>query len=62
MKLDNPRIITAKYPNIGNLAGVTNGSHNICDANYLVNLEAWEEGQNIRPIQHSWQETSTEKN
>ncbi|MFS1538464.1 MAG: hypothetical protein ACL7BU_06910 [Candidatus Phlomobacter fragariae] len=43
MKLDNPRIITAKYPNIGNLAGVTNGSHNICDANYLVNLEIREE-------------------
>ncbi|MFS1538855.1 MAG: hypothetical protein ACL7BU_09350 [Candidatus Phlomobacter fragariae] len=39
MKLDNPRIVTAKHPNMDNLIGVTNGSHDICNSRYLVNLK-----------------------
>ncbi|SPP32678.1 hypothetical protein ARAF_3070 [Arsenophonus endosymbiont of Aleurodicus floccissimus] len=39
MKLDNPHIVTAKYPNIGNLVGVTNGSHKFCDSHYLSSID-----------------------
>lgn len=41
MKLDNPHIVTAKHPNMGNLVGVTNGSHNVCDSRYLSSIDIW---------------------
>ncbi|MFS1539348.1 MAG: hypothetical protein ACL7BU_12430 [Candidatus Phlomobacter fragariae] len=39
MKLDNPLIVTAKHPNMGNLVGVTNGSRNLSDAKYLSSID-----------------------
>ncbi|MFS1584089.1 MAG: hypothetical protein ACL7AY_15915 [Candidatus Arsenophonus phytopathogenicus] len=39
MRLDNPRIVTAKHPNMGNLVGVTNGSRNLSDAKYLSSID-----------------------
>lgn len=41
MKLDNPRIVTAKHPNMGNLVGVTNGSHDLRDSRYLSSIDIW---------------------
>ncbi|RXK34414.1 hypothetical protein BBD39_10865 [Arsenophonus endosymbiont of Bemisia tabaci Asia II 3] len=39
MKLNNPHIVTAKHPNMSNLVGVTNGSHNFCDSRYLSSID-----------------------
>ncbi|PAV10425.1 hypothetical protein CBG25_02030 [Arsenophonus sp. ENCA] len=41
MKLDNPRIVTSKHPNMGNLVGVTNGSCNLSDSRYLSSIDIW---------------------
>ncbi|PAV01665.1 hypothetical protein CBG25_15400 [Arsenophonus sp. ENCA] len=41
MRLDNPRIVTAKHPNMGNLVGVTNGSCNLSDSIYLSSIDIW---------------------
>ncbi|WP_334469655.1 hypothetical protein [Arsenophonus sp. PmNCSU2021_1] len=41
MRLDNPRIVTAKHPNMGNLVGVTNASRNLSDAKYLSSIDIW---------------------
>ncbi|PAV01352.1 hypothetical protein CBG25_17165 [Arsenophonus sp. ENCA] len=41
MRLDNPRIVTAKHPNMGNLVGVTNGSRNLSDSRYLSSIDIW---------------------
>ncbi|QBY42514.1 hypothetical protein QE197_24960 (plasmid) [Arsenophonus nasoniae] len=39
MRLDNPRILTAKHPNMGNLVGVTNGSRDLSDSIYLSSID-----------------------
>ncbi|HGJ5882067.1 hypothetical protein [Arsenophonus sp.] len=39
MKLDNPRIVTAKHPNMGNQVGVTNGSRDLSDSRYLSSID-----------------------
>ncbi|MFS1584050.1 MAG: hypothetical protein ACL7AY_15680 [Candidatus Arsenophonus phytopathogenicus] len=39
MRLDNPRIVTAKHPNMGNLVGVTNGSRDLSDSIYLSSID-----------------------
>ncbi|QBY43207.1 hypothetical protein QE197_07360 [Arsenophonus nasoniae] len=39
MRLDNPRIVTAKHPNMGNLVGVTNGSSDLSDSIYLSSID-----------------------
>ncbi|UBX28509.1 hypothetical protein [Arsenophonus apicola] len=39
MRLDNPRIVTAKHPNMGNLVGVTNGSRHLSDSIYLSSID-----------------------
>ncbi|HGJ5882631.1 hypothetical protein [Arsenophonus sp.] len=39
MRLDNPRIVTAKHPNMGNLVGVTNGSRDLSDSRYLSSID-----------------------
>ncbi|WP_187153360.1 hypothetical protein [Candidatus Arsenophonus triatominarum] len=41
MRLDNPRIVTAKHPNMGNLVGITNGSRHLSDAKYLSSIDIW---------------------
>ncbi|WP_063658094.1 hypothetical protein [Candidatus Arsenophonus triatominarum] len=40
MRLDNPRIVTAKHPNMGNLVGI-NGSRHLSDAKYLSSIDIW---------------------
>ncbi|HGJ5856674.1 hypothetical protein [Arsenophonus nasoniae] len=39
MRLGNPRIVTAKHPNMGNLVGVTNGSRDLSDSIYLSSID-----------------------
>uniref|UniRef100_A0A3B0MMJ7 Uncharacterized protein n=1 Tax=Arsenophonus endosymbiont of Trialeurodes vaporariorum TaxID=235567 RepID=A0A3B0MMJ7_9GAMM len=39
MRLDDPRIVTAKHPNMGNLVGVTNGSRDLSDSIYLSSID-----------------------
>ncbi|MFS1582408.1 MAG: hypothetical protein ACL7AY_05730 [Candidatus Arsenophonus phytopathogenicus] len=41
MKLDSPRIVTAKHPNMRNLVGVTNGSRDLSDSIYLSSIHIW---------------------
>ncbi|SPP31383.1 hypothetical protein ARAF_0507 [Arsenophonus endosymbiont of Aleurodicus floccissimus] len=41
MRLDNPRIVTSKHPNMGNLVGVTNGSRHLNDSRYLSSIDIW---------------------
>ncbi|MFS1539804.1 MAG: hypothetical protein ACL7BU_15200 [Candidatus Phlomobacter fragariae] len=62
MKLDNPLILTEKHPNMGNLVGVTNGSHNFSDSRYLVNLKIWdEEEQETKTLKKLIQYLTAEK-
>ncbi|WP_166506591.1 DUF1374 domain-containing protein [Sodalis glossinidius] len=41
MQLNKPRITTFNHPNFGEIVAVTNGSNNINDSRYLMNVEEY---------------------